>query len=252
MLTIKDAAALRDALVYSLNPRSSNAKTGLMPVSMTSNVSCPPSCIFRGAGCYAENWPLAAHWRKMRQALTLSQFCAAIRALPANILWRHNQAGDLPGIGGRLNIRELKQIVAANAVGAKRGFTYTHKPLARSAERAAIKAANASGFTVNLSANTLLEADKLAGLSIGPVVVTVARPPDPAPTLTPGGRRVIDCPATYRDDVSCVSCKLCALPNRVAIVAFPIHGARTKAARRAIAGRVEAEVAGRSRTAMTW
>ena len=42
---------------------------------------------------------------------------------------------------------------------------------------------------------------------------------------TPDGRRVVVCPATYRDDVNCKSCGLCQKARDV-IVGFPAHGAR--------------------------
>jgi hypothetical protein len=46
-------------------------------------------------------------------------------------------------------------------------------------------------------------------------------------TRTPAGRRVVVCPATQRDDVSCDTCQLCAR-QRDAIVGFPAHGTRKR------------------------
>ena len=124
--------------------------------------------------------------------------------------------------------------MAANS--GKRGFTYTHKPIAghgslSAANARAIKAANVSGFTINLSANTLKEADTLAATNIGPVVVVL---PDSVQgnvkLATPAGRTVSVCPATYRDDVSCMSCGLCQRQNRKTIVGFPAHGASKRKA----------------------
>jgi len=41
---------------------------------------------------------------------------------------------------------------------------------------------------------------------------------------------VVLCPATYRDDVQCSSCGICAVPTRKAIIGFPVHGMRKKKA----------------------
>ena len=48
-----------------------------------------------------------------------------IAALPVNDLWRHNQAGDLPGDGELIDKPKLRQLIKANH--GKRGFTYSHK-----------------------------------------------------------------------------------------------------------------------------
>jgi hypothetical protein len=157
-----------------------------------------------------------------------SAFTARIAALPEGQAWRHNQAGDLPGAGDRIDTRKLAALVDANR--GRRGWSYTHKPpSARNAE--AISHANANGFTINLSADTLTEADQLAALNIGPVVVVLDAPEGAkADTVTPEGRRVVTCPATYRDDLRCSDCLLCARANRETIVGFPAHGTYRKAA----------------------
>jgi hypothetical protein len=135
-------------------------------------------------------------------------------------LWRHNQAGDLIGEGDSLDVQALALLVKANK--GKRGFTYTHKPLDTQAERDAIRDANKGGFTVNLSGNNLDHADTLVDLAIAPVVVVL--PHDATSnTVTPKGRKVVVCPATQRDDVSCASCGLCQ-KQRDSIVGFPAHG----------------------------
>jgi hypothetical protein len=153
-------------------------------------------------------------------------FVSQIAALPAGTFWRHNQAGDLPGIGDTIDAAALTSLVTAN--NGKRGFTYTHKP-ATAANVAAIKDANANGFTINLSGNNLVHADQLAELNAGPVVVVL--PADQSEnTVTPAGRKVIVCPASIRDDVSCATCKLCAIGNRKTIIGFPAHGAAKRKA----------------------
>jgi len=47
--------------------------------------------------------------------------------------------------------------------------------------------------------------------------------------VTPAGRKVVVCPATIRDDVSCASCQLCQR-QRDFIIGFPAHGTSKKKA----------------------
>src|SRR5215475_1057809 len=233
---LKSATALY-AVSFTLESR--NSKVGKMPVSTTSRNTCPDACPLKASGCYAEGGPLGMIWRALSavnpgekfklprggfsQSLTWPQFCEMVAALPESTLWRHNQAGDLPGQGDSIDVEALSALVDANA--GKRGFTYTHKPLTAT-NAAAIKDANARGFTINLSADNLIEADQLADTGVGPVVVVL---PDTiqgnVDVKTPAGRRVSICPATYLDDVSCATCQLCQRQNRKSIVGFPAHGA---------------------------
>jgi hypothetical protein len=209
--------------------KSRNTKTGPMPVSTTSADTCPAACPLAGGnGCYAANGPLGMLWRNLSNGasafgLSWSEFCAKVAALPAATLWRHNQAGDLPGTSDTLDTVALGALVKANK--GRRGFTFTHKPLRRAAERKAVKAANAAGFTVNLSGNNPAHADALADTDCGPVVTVLPSTVQGNVHLeTPAGRRVVVCPATYRDDVSCSTCGLCSRANRKIVVGFPAHG----------------------------
>tara|TARA_R110000868_G_scaffold169209_1_gene404160 strand:- start:1913 stop:2578 length:666 start_codon:yes stop_codon:yes gene_type:complete len=205
--------------------KSSNAKTGPIPVSTTTKESCPPDCAMR-AECYAASGPLALHWAKVtagERGTDWATFTQSIAQLPDGQLWRHNQAGDLPVTpAGTVDPVKLGQLVHANS--GRRGFTYTHHRDAQSIDW--IRHANAWGFTVNLSANNLADADTLADHKAGPVVVVL--PSDTTKnTRTPAGRPVVVCPATQRDDVSCATCQLCARQRDV-IVGFPGHGARKR------------------------
>lgn len=218
--------------------KSKNEKTGAIPVSTTSADTCPSACPFKRDeqgvnGCYADGGPLGMHWQKVTKGArgdAWSNFLERVAKLPAGQLWRHNQAGDLPGNGETIDAARLAALAEANR--GRRGFTYTHYvPEGGNAE--AIATANAAGFTVNLSANTLQHADALADTGIGPVVVVLPSDVDGAVTktvTTPAGRTVSVCPATYRDDVTCASCGLCQVQARKTIVGFPAHGASKKRA----------------------
>ena len=205
-----------------LTPKSANVKTGPIPVSTTEKSSCPPSCPHIKS-CYAKSGPLALHWNKVsnhERGGAWNDFIKQVKAFDQGQLWRHNQAGDLPQQNGTIDAVKLGQLVAANKD--KRGFTYSHHRDADSINW--IRHANAWGFTVNLSANDLNDADYLASQNAGPVVVVL--PSTQNENLkTPGGRAVVICPATQRDDVSCATCQLCQR-QRAAIVGFPAHGSR--------------------------
>jgi len=217
---------------YHFTAKSQNVKTGPIPTTVTSAATCPDACPLKAKGCYAQGGPLAIHWRAVTQGKrggTLQALCDNIAALPEGTLWRHNVAGDLPGDGDTIHRQDMVALIEAN-IG-RRGFTYTHKPPAHADNATLIHYANNMGFTVNLSANTLAHADTLAALNIGPVVVVQdAIEGTRADTVTPEGRKVATCPATYRDDVTCKSCGLCAVRDRKVIVGFPAHGAAKRAA----------------------
>lgn len=211
-----------------LTPKSANAKTGPIPVSTSSKESCPSSCPLK-SGCYAASGPLALHWSavtKGERGYEYPEFLEAISKLPSGSLWRHNQAGDLAGAGESICTRSLSKLVKANQ--GKRGFTYTHKTKLKK-NLDAIRKANDSGFTINLSANNLDEADSLIDSKSGPVV-SILPIDSPKKTTTPKGRSVVTCPATYLENVSCATCKLCAISSRSTVIGFPAHGTSKKQA----------------------
>jgi hypothetical protein len=259
------------ALAILWTAKSSNEKTGPIPVSTTGAQSCPDICEFNsrsadvvdGGGCYAEHGAIAWLWRNISAAgphqsvkngastvrtTDWQGLCDHVTALDDETLWRHDQAGDFPHQNQIIDAAAVSQLVAANS--GRRGFTYTHHDPFNAANAAVIAAANAGGFTVNLSGNNLQHADKLAQLQIGPVVVVLPidyqRQYKPIkgkknplwletladcrarlaqlPMTTDDGNTIVVCPATYRDDTACINCQLCQR-QRKTIVGFPAHGA---------------------------
>jgi len=208
---------------FHLTVKSTNRKLGGIPVSTSSSDTCPPSCPFRTSGCYAEGGPLAMHWNKVNstRGYDWSEFIAKVIALPLGQLWRHNQAGDLAGIGEDIDLGMMNDLVMANM--GKCGYTYTHKDPAIGSNAKAIEYANANEFIINLSANSLRHADLLVDLGIAPV--TVVLPVDSGNTKTPKGRIVKICPA-IKHDITCKTCRACSVISRTSIVGFPAHGAR--------------------------
>ncbi len=161
--------------------------------------------------------------------LSWAAFCDEIAQLPAGQLWHHNHQGDLPGdpLALELDAEPLERLLRANR--GKRAFSFTryHPQYGHNADL--IAAANQQGFTLNLVADSLTEADELLGWQVAPVVVKV--PEDTRQLLhTPAGNPVVRCPQKFRPGVTCATCQRCAhyhyhRPDRDrSIVAFPIPG----------------------------
>lgn len=214
--------------VVRLTMVSGNTKTGPIPVSTTIAESCPDVCPLKKNGCYAETGHIAMHWRKVSTTgTTWSEFCDKIEGLREGTFWRHNQSGDLMHNDQVIDADALAMLVRANK--GKLGFTYTHHNMQIEENRIAVAKANAYGFTVNLSANNLAHADELLSLGIASVASVVGTD-HPKLSFTPAGSKVVVCPATYRDDVTCDTCRLCQRSDRNCVVAFPVHGVAKKRA----------------------
>lgn len=225
---------------FILTVKSSNEKTGAMPVSTSPKSTCPTACPLLGA-CYADQSYLGAIWRRMSaveagtaipngraqlQTINFDQLLEKVAGFEDGTVWRHNQAGDLPGNGDAIDATELGRLVAANAAANARGFTYTHKPMTH-ANAQAVRDANDAGFTVNLSANGFAHADELKATGAGPVVTLMssATPKKHAVYRTPAGHKVIPCPKHHDPEMNCVKCELCTIAKRDVIVGFPGHSA---------------------------
>jgi hypothetical protein len=211
---------------YHFTRISGNRKVGPIPVTTTSPETCPPSCgLF--AECYAKSGHLRLHWSHVAigtRGEGMRELCLDIRRLPGSQLWRHNQAGDLPGDGETIDTAALAELVRANR--GRRGFTYTHKP-ATPDNLAAIREANAGGFIINLSADNAAHADQLAAHGL-PVVVVI--PADaPKVTHTPAGRQIVQCPAENTDRITCANCGLCQNAGRHYLIGFKPKGAKRRA-----------------------
>ena len=216
---------------FHLTRVSSNEKTGKIPVSTTSENSCPTTCPLFGGGCYAKSGPLAIHWRKVsdateKRSLSESEFLQTISELPKNILFRHNQAGDLPHENGAIDPIFADKLV--DAVKHTNGFTYTHHKLTPS-NVAIIQGMNKSGFTVNHSADNVDDAAKAYKALSGVPIVTLL-PLDAPNVQHTSGVKVVACPADKSDKISCANCGLCALSDRDYVIGFRVHGTQKKKA----------------------
>ena len=223
---------------------SSNEKTGPIPVSTSPKQTCPDYCDLKELGCYARYSFLGKLWTNLSASegkafkngkstltpISWDSFVSYIALLQEGTIWRHNQAGDLPGDSKLIDVPTLESLVRANAAAKALGFTYTHYNPHLPHNAAAIKGANDNGFTINLSANNPAQADEYLALGIAPVVVLLPSDVDGKITpqlTTPAGNSIKVCPATYLD-TNCGNCGLCARRNRKGIVGFPAHGSAKK------------------------
>jgi hypothetical protein len=207
-------------------PASGNSKTGPIPVSYTERESCPSTCPFYNKGCYAKYGPTGMWWRKVRDlGAAWDKFCKQVKKLPKAQLWRHNVAGDLPHKNGEISYMMLRQLIMANK--GKRGFTYTHHEL-HEHNRVCLENANLMGFTVNVSCESIEQADRVMTDYKLPAVAVVNSTKIERFYTTESGRKVITCPAVLHEDVTCSTCGICQNAKRDTIVAFPAHGIATK------------------------
>lgn len=208
-----------------------NTKVGPIPVTRSPQATCPDSCSLKGNGCYAENAPLVWGWQKDAvRGVSWEEMLWNIKRLAKGQLWRMNEAGDLPGISSEhIHQGLMDELVTANK--GKRGFTYTHYDFRRGHNREQILKANRSGFTINVSADNLEQADEYM---ISPdcareVPVVVILPlGTPNVSYTPAGYKVVACPAEKSKRVTCATCALCQKADRPYIIGFRAHGSRKK------------------------
>jgi len=217
-----------DAVQVSLTMVSSNAKTGPIPTTTSERSTCWTGCAFYDKGCYAKSGPQALHWRKVSEGergYVWSEFIGAIRNIQRGQIWRHNVSGDLPHILGDINPNMLQQLVTANK--GRRGYTYTHHPL-NAHNVKILQDANSAGFTINASTESVEVADKVMSEHGIPAVAVVHSDKTDRFYKTESGRKVITCPATIHDNVTCATCGLCQVADREFIIAFPAHGTAKK------------------------
>lgn len=243
--------------LYHLTPVSGNIKTGPIAGSTTSRDSCPVSCPFIGAGCYAENHGLIYHWlavahpagasiegsAKKGRGLDMETFSAQLRTLPKGSSFRHNQAGDLPHVDGMINGPALVPMLDAIRARKLRAFTYTHHTTdtgthAGQANARIIARLTAAGLTVNASTETAQQADRLKAYApTVPVVLTVTEEEAQQRGkcwTTPAGHAVVICPAQTVEGMNCAQCMLCHKADRKSIVGFIVHGTSKSKARKSI------------------
>jgi len=215
-----------------LNMKSGNRKVGAIPVSTSDKKTCPSACPLKDTDCYARFGPLGMHWNKIGpdgRGDNFEAFCKRVEKFDSGQLWRHNQAGDLPpSENDSEKLDAVKCKLLSKSAKHTNGWTYTHYDLTDKHNRKVVKAMNKSGgLVVNLSADSLQEADSYAKMGIGPVTVTLPKDASHRGNKTPKGLPIVVCPAQTAD-VSCEQCRLCQNRDRKSIVGFLAHGTASK------------------------
>jgi hypothetical protein len=207
---------------------SSNVKTGPIPTTTSDRDSCPKTCPFYDKGCYAKSGPQAIHWRKVSNAergVTYDQFVEQVRKIQRGQLWRHNVSGDLQHNDGNIDYLKLRKLIDANK--GRKGFTYSHHVL-NEHNVICLQNSNGMGFTVNASCESVDDADRVMTEHQIPAVAVIPSTESRRFFNTSSGRKVIVCPATIHENVTCSTCGLCQKADREFVIAFPAHGVAKK------------------------
>lgn len=211
-------------LKYSLS--AGNSKTGAMLLVRSPRSTCPESCGLKGNGCYAENFPLALHWLKQDTVgVDFATVLYAVRTLPKKALWRLFEAGDFEPSSENPELISSQQVISLIAANnGKRGFGYTHYPVLPNLET--LQLMNASGLTINVSADSFEQAEVYFSLGL-PTVVVVAEnfPKD----IVVDGVRVVVCPnQSTPSKPTCLQCQMCQKPDRDYVIGFRAHGTKKR------------------------
>jgi len=234
------AAAALAAWRGSVQGRSANQKTGPVLTTYSHPVTCPDTCplyggdrgpdgsrVDPGAECYAAaGYYTRRAWEGVR--LTWSESLAKIRAARAPMA-RGNVAGDIIHAAGRIfRGAAIEWAAALSKDGTRPAWTYTHHAATRE-NLDTLAAMAAAGTVVNLSASDPGEAFAMMAAHPGHPVATVIPADSPPVMRDQDGRRIVTCPASRREGVTCGTCgggrPLCARGDRDYAIGFPVHGA---------------------------
>ena len=208
--------------------KSGNKKTGFMPVTYNSRLSCPDSCIFKNNGCYAENYHTRLNWDKVtsgQRGGTFKELLKNIKALKPGTIWRACVAGDIPSNNkGEISRTYIKGITEANQ--SLKGYTYTHNRLDVGENISLLKTANKKGFTVNISTESEAAADN-AVLNNLPAVIVVKSTEKRRSWFTKNKNKILVCPQQTHG-INCIDCQLCQHRPKNLIIAFLAHGNMSK------------------------
>jgi hypothetical protein len=230
-----------------------NSKLGpFVAGTVTDSSTCPDSCPLKieklldgttkPGPCYGHLGPIRIHWDnldKKTAGQAWEDALKSVRRLRKGTLGRFGQVGDHPGENNKLDRNSMN--AWTNAIKGQTWWGYTHydavskTPSARH-NLSVIKEANKNNYRLNVSCENYKQVDKAISLGLSAVVIV---PSDTTTTqTTPGGHKVVMCPAAVQENVTCggspttKACgggtPLCILMNRKFAVGFPSHGSRKK------------------------
>ena len=228
---------------------SKNKKLGYITVTRTTTDTCPDSCPLMDDGCYDQqgngNIHRMRHDRNEYNSFLFKEFLTKIKNFTAT--FRLNEGGDLWGKGDRIDRRKLSQFAKECDEWKRSPIIYTHKPIegvhkrgSKAHKQGNLKALRliqeqSSKVIVNVSCDSLKEADKAVKLGLDAVVVLPHDANDKGHvSFTPEGNKILHCPSTW-DNVTCGGTpftRVCGGGNPICaqkghpIVGFPAHGSR--------------------------
>ena len=192
---------------------SGNAKTGPVATTSVSQASCPTSCPFFHAGCYAETVGMQPFTTRRlnsnptKRADTLARLEAdAIDKLPADRKLRVHVVGDCrtataAGIVGEAMVRYERR-------GGHAAWTYTHA-------WATVPRSAWAGARVYASVHTAAEVRQARRQGYtGIAIASTARHPG-RKVYRVAGVAAVPCPAQHDKRIQCVDCRICQEPDRM-------------------------------------
>ena len=186
---------------------SKNRKTGPVAATYAPQGTCPDSCAFKGAGCYAEKGRMGIHTSRLNKASAAETPATLATAEAAAI----DSMTPKPGLPLRLHVvgdcptDESAQTVSAaadryTANGGGKAWTYTHAWETVSRD-------SWGGVSVLASVHGSLDALEALSRNYAPAMVVDTH--ESAKRWTDSqGTRWIPCPEQTRG-VTCDKCKLC-------------------------------------------
>ena len=230
---------------------SAAAKLGNITTTRTTTDTCPPSCPLMDEGCYDQhgnsNIHRTKHDRDEYTSYSFDEFLAHVRNFTAT--FRFAGGGDLWGKGDRIDRRKLSQFANECDEWRREPIIYSHKPIegvhargSKANRQANLKALQlvqeqSDKVTVNVSCDSLKEADSAVELGLEAVVVLPHDANEKGHvSFTPEGRKVLHCPATW-SKVTCGGTpftKACGNGKAICaqrghpVVGFPGHGPKKR------------------------
>lgn len=220
--------ALQDATI---TVKSGNRKTGPITTISRSSKTCPTTCPFLDNGCYGAG----RMWAQVNKAARTTDDLP----VPHDLI-RDRVLGDvtLPEAGDdRIDMSYIADVNDWAQMHGSTVFGYTHSRLPEIASGALFRSAFPS-YAMNVSCETVDEVAHAVSNGWDAVIAS----DDVEHGQMVGDKRIVQCPATARDDVTCDTCRLCAKTDRTAVVWFPLHGVQVRKARAAVRGKTLAGV----------
>lgn len=209
--------------------KSGSSKLGPVSVTMASQASCPTSCVFLGAGCYAENGFIGGFITKRLTKHPETDPVAIAQAEADKI---DKLTGTRPlrlhVVGDSFTVEGTRILAAAveryTARGGGRAWTYTH------AWRVVPREAWGP-ISVLASCETADDVARARMRGYAAALVVRSHPSDKLGEVLGGGHAVLPCPEQTRG-IQCNDCRLCLDDTRLReqniAIAFALHGSGHK------------------------